>query len=198
MIFRGLQTKWIYDLSQIDFDLLKDKYEKGRKKIQIDNLKDSVEQKIEAMIKKNRTRMNFRDRYAEVLQKYNDGSISLDDVFKKLVELSKELNEEEHRYVREELDSEQELTVYDLLSKPDMKLTKAEIKQVKSVARKLFQTLVNEKMVLDWTKKQQTRAGVKLTIKNMLDDLPQAYSKDIYEQKCDSVYNFVYEMDLKQ
>ena len=51
---------------------------------------------------------------------------------------------------------------------------------------------------IDWTKKQQSRAGVKLTIKNMLDELPQAYSKDIYEQKCDSVYNFVYEMDLKQ
>ena len=61
---------------------------------QIDNLKDSVKKKIEDMIKRNKTRMNFRDRYAEVLQKYNDGSISLDDVFKKLVELSKELNEE--------------------------------------------------------------------------------------------------------
>ncbi|SVB82720.1 uncharacterized protein METZ01_LOCUS235574, partial [marine metagenome] len=31
-----------------------------------------------------------------------------------------------------------------------------------------------------------------------LDELPQAYSKVIYEQKCDSVYNYVYKKDLKQ
>jgi type I restriction enzyme R subunit len=56
-------------------------------------------------------------------------------------------------------------------------------------------TLKNEKLVTDWKKKQQTRAGVKLTIEKTLDLLPEIYSTEIYNQKCDMVYKYVYDME---
>jgi hypothetical protein len=39
--------------------------------------------------------------------------------------------------------------------------------------------------VLDWRKQQTTRAMVFTTIKDILDQLPRAYSKELYDQKCD-------------
>ena len=71
-----------------------------------------------------------------------------------------------------------------------------QIKDVKKVARKLLTKLREEKLVLDWRKKQQTRAGVKVVIEEILDLLPEVYSTDIYKSKCSDVYNFVYDSDL--
>ncbi|GAJ00670.1 unnamed protein product, partial [marine sediment metagenome] len=50
-----------------------------------------------------------------------------------------------------------------------------------------------EKLVLDWRKKQQSRADVKVTIEKMLDELPKSYTRDIYEHKCSLIYQHVYE-----
>jgi type I restriction enzyme R subunit len=105
------------------------------------------------------------------------------------------LQDEEKRYIREELESEEELAVFDLLTKPDMKLSKAEQKEVKKIARQLLDTLKKEKLVLDWKKKQQTRADVKVAIAKTLDTLPEIYSKEIYDEKCDLVYQYVYDLE---
>jgi type I restriction enzyme R subunit len=65
---------------------------------------------------------------------------------------------------------------------------------VKAAARDLLATLKREKLVLDWKKKQQTRAAVLLAIRNVLDkDLPRAYDPTLYERKCDEVFEHVYE-----
>ena len=75
-----------------------------------------------------------------MIQEYLSGSVNLDELFENLVEFSQELNEEEQRYIREELGSDEELAVFDLLTKPDMDLNQKQIKQVKAVARKLLKT----------------------------------------------------------
>ena len=64
------------------------------------------------------------------------------------MEFAKSLNEEERRTIAEEL-SEEELAVFDLLTKPEIDLTKSERKQVKKVARELLAVLKREKLVLD-------------------------------------------------
>jgi len=54
--------------------------------------------------------------------------------------------------------------------------------------------LKKEKLVLDWRKRQQTRADVLLTIQAILDEeLPRTYTPEIYQQKCDLVYQHFYE-----
>ena len=46
--------------------------------------------------------------------------------------------------------------------------------------------------LLDRRKKQQSRAAVYTTVKNVLDELPRAYTPELYQQKCDSVYQHVF------
>jgi hypothetical protein len=57
---------------------------------------------------------------------------------------TKRLSEGEKRGIAEQL-TEEELVIFDLLTKPDMKLTKAEEIEVKKVARELLETLKREK-----------------------------------------------------
>lgn len=57
-----------------------------------------------------------------------------------------------------------------------------------------FETLKQEKLVLDWRKRQQSRAGVWVTIETHLDQLPTApYTTEIYQSKCNAVYQHVYD-----
>lgn len=106
--------------------------------------------------------------------------------------ITKELSEEEKRGVSEQL-SEEELAVFDILMKPEIEMTAADKKQVKAVARKLLQTLKEAKLVLDWRKKQRTRADVYSTVREVLDELPRVFTPEIYQQKCDGIYQHVYD-----
>ena len=61
------------------------------------------------------------------------------------------------------------------------------------IAHDLPETLKREKLVLDWRKRQQSRAAVRLAIEETLDRLPDAYCQDLYPGKCAAVYRDVYE-----
>ncbi|MGB9927056.1 MAG: type I restriction enzyme endonuclease domain-containing protein, partial [Methanosarcina sp.] len=123
---------------------------------------------------------------------YNAGSRNVEDMFNELIELVKILSEEEQRYIAENL-TEEELSIFDLLTKPDMHLTKKEEQQVKEVVKELLTTLTHEKLVLDWKKKQQARAEVKTTVEDILDHLPEKYSAEVYQQKCEIVFSHIYD-----
>jgi len=128
-----------------------------------------------------------------MIEAYNRGTINVEELFRRLMELAKSLKEEEQRTVAENL-SEEELAVFDLLTKPEMDLTKKERAQVKKTARDLLDTLKREKLILDWRKKQQSRAAVRLAIEEALDTLlPERYTQDQYDQKCSAIYQHVFE-----
>jgi type I restriction enzyme, R subunit len=71
--------------------------------------------------------------------------------------------------------TEEELAVFDLLT------------------RQLLDPLKSERLVLDWRKRQQSRAAVQLTIADVLEQLPQAYTDELYEAKVKAVYEHVYD-----
>lgn len=104
----------------------------------------------------------------------------------------KELSIEDQRGVAEKL-TEEELALFDILTKPEFDITGQKKEEVKKVARMLLQTLKEAKLVLDWRKKQRTRADVYTTVKTVLDELPRAYTTELYKQKCDTVYQHVYD-----
>lgn len=111
---------------------------------------------------------------------------------------AQKLNEEEKRGIAENL-TEEELVLFDLLTKPDVKLTRQEEIEVKKAAKSLLESLKKEKLVLDWRKRQTTRAMVRYTIETVLNDqLPRVYSKELYAAKCDAVYQHVYEAYMGQ
>jgi type I restriction enzyme R subunit len=187
------QTDRRVDLSQIDFDGLRAHFESARKHIEAQKLRGQVQSKATQMARLNRTRMDYLARLQQLLDDYNSGSINVAIFFDKLVALAKELNAEDQRAISEQL-TEEELAIFDLLTRPDPPLTDKEREQVKQVARTLLQTLKREKLMLDWRKKLQTRADVLLTVQKMLDaSLPRAYTPQLYDDKCDRVYQHIYE-----
>ncbi len=133
-------------------------------------------------------------RYAD---EYNAGSANVETWFAKLMAFMMRLKEEEKRGIAEQL-SEEELVIFDLLTKPAITLSKQETAEVKRVARSLLEKLTREKLVLDWRKQQTTRAMVLVTIQDILNQLPRAYSKGLYEQKCEAVYQHFYEAYVGQ
>jgi type I restriction enzyme R subunit len=127
-----------------------------------------------------------------MIDDYNEGRMNVDEFFAALVQMAQELREEEQRHVAEKL-SEEELTLFDILTRPPLGLTKKEKELVKKVARDLLKVLKEERLVLDWRKTQQTRAGVRVAIEEELDKLPEAYTRELYTEKCNLVYEHVYE-----
>ena len=181
------------DLSGIDFDALKERFSKGRKHMEAERMKAAVGRKVRELVRLNRTRMDFLERFQQMIDDYNSGSVNVEDFFRRLMKFAQTLNEEEQRSVGERL-SEEELAVYDLLTKPAIDLTTKERAKVKRTAKALLKTLKHEKLVLDWRKRQQSRAQVKVAIESVLDDgLPDAYTPEIYQLKSDAVFQHVYE-----
>lgn len=180
------------DLSKIDFDALKKKFVKKRKHIEAEQLKNTISKKLASMLRLNKTRSSFLEKFQELISEYNSGTINIEEFFKRLIEFAKGLNEEDKRAIAETL-TEEELAIFDLLYKPD--LIPKEKEKVKKVAKDLLDKLKKEKLVLDWRKRQQTRADVMRTIEIILDEgLPEeSYPKDIYEEKCTLVYQHVYD-----
>lgn len=180
------------DLSQIDFDALRKFFKKAHKRAEIERLRAAITAKLQAMIAQNRTRVDFLEKFQQLIDEYNAGSANVESIFEELLKFAKRLNEEEQRHVREQM-SEDELAIFDILTKPRVGITAKEEKQVKAVAKDMLATLKAKALVLDWRKRQQTRAAVRLCIEEWLDKLPPVYTPAIYQAKCEAVYQHVYD-----
>ena len=185
------ETK-IVNLSDVDFEKLKQQFEKSRKHIEIEKLRGQINSKLVQMLQLNKSRMDFYEQFQKLIAEYNSGAKNADAFFAQLITFAQSLNEEEKRSVAESL-NEEELALFDILTRPNIKLSRKEKEVVKNVAKDLLNTLKTEKLVLDWRKKQQTRAGVQLAIEQVLEKLPQAYSDNLYKEKCGVVYQHVYD-----
>ena len=183
---------WV-DLSQIDFEALKTRFANGKKHTEVEKLKGQVSSKLKRMLHLNRTRMDYLERFQKMIDDYNAGSLNIDEFFQQLIELAQSLNKEEKRGVAEKL-SEEELALFDILTRPRIDLSDREIGQVKKAARDLLKSLKREKLVLDWRKSQRPRAAVKVSIEDLLDrELPDSFSPELLQQKVEAVYQHVFE-----
>lgn len=180
------------DLSRINFEALRARFQEGRKRTEAERLRGAINTKLKRMVRLNKSRMNYMEKFQRMIDDYNSGAANVDQFYENLIQFTQDLNEEEKRTISEQL-TEEELAVFDLLTKPDMKLSRDEEKQVKKIARQLLETLKQEKLVLDWRKRQQTRAAVKQTVEIVLEELPPAYDQEKYEDKCDLIYQHVYD-----
>ena len=94
--------------------------------------------------------------------------------------------------MRENL-TEEELVIFDILTRPLPELSLQERAEVKKVAKDLL-TRLKELLVIDWRKKSNARSQLKLSIENTLDDgLPPVYTPELYQQKCSAMFEHFYE-----
>ena len=193
---QAVQQSGRYDISHIDFDRLRAEFLKiKRKNLLLRDLKMIVEERLDQMISENPQRVNFYDRYQQIIEAYNakQDRADIEKTFQDLMDLSEELDEETQRFVREGFDNEEELAMYDLLFKDA--LTKEEIKQLKSTARELLQRVKEAiHQMHNWREKEETKANVEKVIRNVLYmELPQSYDDQAMEQCRKQIFTYVYD-----
>ncbi|MCJ7739635.1 MAG: DUF3387 domain-containing protein [Anaerolineae bacterium] len=181
------------DLSGLDFEALAERFKTGRKRTLIERLRGTIEQKLVTMVRLNRTRVDYLARFQALIDAYNKGSLNAEELFQQLMAFAQSLTKEEQRAVGEQLE-EEELAVFDLLTKPQIALSTPDREKVKATTRALLATLKESKLVLDWRKRQQTRAEVRVTIEKLLDrGLPRAYTPELFREKTTAVFQHVYD-----
>ncbi|MEP4076492.1 type I restriction endonuclease subunit R [Haloferula sp.] len=182
------------DLSQVDFGVLEKKFAKSQtKNLEAQQLRALIERKLDNMIRLNASRYDFLDRFQKMIEEYNNGAMSIEQLFEELVSLSKDLNDEEQRHVRESV-SEEQLAIFDILTRPGPDLDPKEVESIKKVCKELLGKLKTELLVLAWRNKRTTRAAVRVEIEKMLDaGLPEKYTAELFEQKCGVLFQHVLE-----
>lgn len=191
----GLVESKRFDISKIDFDRLRQEFAKERNKnLLIKDLKDLVEERLSKMMKTNPTRINYYERYQEIIQEYNgeQDKALIEKTFIDLLNFVNDLDNEEKRYAREGFDNDEELAVYDLLMKDS--LTPAEIKKVKQLSKVLLERIKTRIKELDhWTEKEETQAAIDVLIRDTLwYELPESYDDEAVNSYRQRVYEFVY------
>jgi len=181
------------DLSKIDFEALRKRFSKSRhKNIELEKLKAAIRARLDKLILLNRSRVDYLKKFEELIESYNQGSRTVDELLDDLITLSQALSKEQERHVREHL-TEEELAIFDVLTRPGPALSPEEREEVKKVAKELrdkLQTL----LVIDWRKRSSSLAQVRNAIADTLDGgLPHTYTPDLFTQKCGALFEHVFE-----
>jgi len=180
------------DLSKINFEALAERFKKSKhKNTDLEALKAAIAAKLEKLVRLNRTRADFAEKFEALIESYNNGSRNIEQLFEELLKLSNSLDDEQERHVRENL-SEEELVIFDILTRPAPELTTAERDEVKKVAKELLARL-KDLLVLNWRQKSAARSTLKLAIEDTLDTLPATYDRPLFAQKCSALFEHVYE-----
>jgi type I restriction enzyme R subunit len=181
------------DLSKINFEALAQRFKESKhKNTDLEVLKAAIRAQVEKMIQLNRTRTDFLEKFEALIESYNAGSASIEALYNELLALSNSLNDEQQRHVRENM-SEEELVIFDILTRPAPDLSSEERAEVKKVARELL-TRLKGLLIINWRKNTAARSKLKLSIEDTLDSgLPRVYTPELYNQKCSAVFEHVYE-----
>lgn len=181
------------DISGLDFKKIEEEFlkVKGNQNIAVQSLKDKVAKKLQSLLNQNPTRIDFHERYHEIIEAYNQGKEyrSIKEIFDELVVLLGDLSEEGKRAEREQLE-EDELSVFDMLSK-GKKISDKEKAEVKEAARDLLERLKNKEFkVQQWTQKTQTSSAVRRVIEDYLfKKLPSPLYDDDIAMRVDLLFN---------
>ncbi len=77
----------------------------------------AVAAKLEKLVRLNKTRADFAEKFEALIESYNNGSRNIEQIFEELLKLSNSLDDEQERHVREYL-TEEELVIFDILTRP--------------------------------------------------------------------------------
>jgi type I restriction enzyme R subunit len=181
------------DLSKINFEALAQRFKQSKhKNTDLEVLKAAVKAQMEKLIELNKTRADFVQKFEALIEAYNAGSATIEALYNELLALSNSLTDEQQRHVRENM-TEEELVIFDILTRPAPELTPEERDEVKKVTRQLLEKMKGL-LVLDWRKRAGARSQLKIAIEDALDTgLPGVYTPEIFTEKCSALFEHVYE-----
>ncbi|MBQ3139950.1 MAG: type I restriction endonuclease subunit R [Ruminococcus sp.] len=186
-----------FDISKIDFDRLRKEFEKApRKNLLMMDLQQLIEQRLAQMLKENPLRIDYYERYQEIVNEYNQDNKkdTIAVTFENLMKLVSELDDEQKRYIAEGFDSDEELTIFDLLSR-DSEISKEEIKQVKKLAQTMLVKIKARIHELDhWRDKEETQSIISVLIRDLLwADLPDSYDDKAVANYRQRIFEYIYQ-----
>lgn len=196
----GIYKSKVIDLSKLDVDAVRKVInDSPYKPLEIECLREYIEDTLRQLINKNCTRIAFSERYKNIIDRYNAGGSENEDYYERLLQLIEDLKREQNRATEMDLE-EEELEIFDLLVK-DRKLTQKEEQKVKLAAKNLYKKLSEEKnnvMVVDWYKDDQPKQKVMGIIQLSLNkDLPESYDKEIFNNKTNLLMNHFIDMAIQ-
>jgi type I restriction enzyme R subunit len=183
------------DLSKLDFDKLRAAFAKVQhKNTVVYDLQQAIDRKLEQMLRENPLRLEFHDRYVEIIEEYNQGK-DLEATVRAFENLSKfiqDLATEDARGMREGLDQET-LAIFDLL-RSGKTLTADELNAIKKIAVSLLQDLKQDKIrIARWRESLQITSKVKTSINDALQWLPQqSYTDEEVSLRTLNLYQHIY------
>ena len=191
----GIVPSRQFDISKIDFDLLRREFARAKKKnLVIKDLDELIRVRLDSMLFNNPDRIKYDERYQAIIEDYNSQQdrATIEKTFDKLMQLVKDMDQEEQRYVREGFSSDEELSLYDLLFSEN--LSKQDIQKLKGVAVDLLQKVKAKIAELDhWTDKQETKAAMDNLIRDTLwSELPSCYDEFSISRYRQKIYEYVY------
>ena len=180
----------LIDLNQLDFEQLALRFA-ANKRTAANAIEKNLDQRLDDAVRKNPTRLELAERFRRLIDEYNAGTHNLEEFLRRLKAINDELTDEEQRAVREDA-TEAELAIFDLLTKPEPELNKTEALTVKGAAKKLL-AHIEDKLVLDWKRRQQTRSAVRVAVRDVLDaELPEVYGPELFDRKVDTIFDHIH------
>ncbi len=191
----GITPSRQFDISKIDFDLLRREFAHAKKKnLILKDLQDLVCERLDRMLLSNPNRIQYHERYQAIIEDYNSQQdrANIEKTFDELMKLVQSMDQEEQRYVREGFSSDEELSLYDMLFSEN--LSKQDIQKIKQVAVELLQKVKSRIAELDhWTDKQETKAAIDNLIRDTLwNGLPECYDELSISGYRQQIYEYVY------
>ena len=160
----------MYDLDQIDISIIDDRFqaivkEKGDENIKVELLRRIINDELKLRMNSNIRKMtNLKVELEKMLSKYHKNSMDSIAAIKHLLDLANEFKNDDKRTKELGL-SEDELAFYDLLSANE-KLLNVE-GPIQDLVHKVVNS-VKKNLQLDWTKKENAKAAIRLALKREL------------------------------
>ena len=183
------------DISAINFNILRKEFTRVKhKNLLFKDLGDFIEQSLDRLVATNPNRRDYFERYRQIIEDYNSGKdrSNIEKTFEALIQLVKELTEEESRYIREGFTTDDELAIFDLLKRDNP--NKADIKKLKGTATEMYSKITEAISRMDhWTDKDETTAEIQNLIRDILwRELPESYDERQIEVCRGEVFEYVY------
>jgi len=160
----------MYDLDKIDISIIDDRFqaivkEKGSSNIKIELLRRIINDELKVRMPKNIRRMtSLKDELEDVLSRYHKNSLDSIAAIKHLLDIATEFKNDDARTKDLGL-TEDELAFYDLLSANEKLLNQEG--PIQDLVHKVV-TSVKKNLQLDWTKKEDAKAAIRLAVKKEL------------------------------
>ena len=183
------------DISAINFNILRKEFTRVKhKNLLFNDLGDFIERSLDRLVATNPNRRDYYERYRQIIEDYNSGKdrTNIEKTFEALMQLVKELTEEESRYIREGFASDDELAIFDLLTRGNP--NKADITKLKGTATEMFSKITEAISKMDhWADKDETTAEIQNLIRDILwRELPECYDDRLIEICRSDVFEYVY------